>query len=93
MNFLGDHFFTFFFLIFFIFLLELFFIGFQTFVDIFGLVQFFSTEVSLKEGCFEFVAELDLFVFDHGAIFLITGKILIAIDSSIMLSPAILIPF
>lgn len=64
----------------------------QVIVNVLGVVQFLSSEIPLEEGSFESVAELDFFVFDHGAFAGGALEVLESIDSAVVLAPVLFVP-
>lgn len=57
------------------------------------MVEFLGPEVSFEEGCFKLVAKLNFLKFYQWSAIVLTLKVLMTINSSIVFSSACLIPF
>lgn len=81
------------FLFLFLLIFQLWLIGFQTFIDVFGVVEFFCFEIPPKQCCLKFVAKLYFFKLNQRALFIWTFEILESINSSIMFASVLIVPF
>ncbi len=92
MNLFSKYFFLFFLRDLLFFLFHLFFVRFQTLIDTLCMMEFLCSEISFEQCSFQFISKLYLIKFNQRPSIILTFKIFISINRSIMFSSAKLIP-
>lgn len=93
MNLFSHSFWYFLILSLFCFIFELLFDLFEILVNIFCMVKFFCSKISLKERSFQPISKLDFIIFDHWSLILRALEIFKSTDCTIMFTSAIFVPF